>query len=63
MCKLMGDEYNFVNFVLIITVLWVSTTSRQAINTTGIKMTKNLLRALGLLHTPRKFRDDIYKGY
>ena len=32
-CKLMGDKCNFVNFVPIIKVLWVSTIPRQAIDT------------------------------
>ena len=32
-CKLMGDVCNFVNLVLIIKVLWVSTIPRQAIDT------------------------------
>ena len=31
-CKLMGDICNFVNLVLIIKVVWVSTIPRQAIN-------------------------------
>ena len=38
-CKLMGDKCNFVNFVLIIKVMWVNTIQRQAINTLVIKMT------------------------
>ena len=38
-CKLMGDKCNFVIFVLIIKVVWVSTIPRQAINTQVIKMT------------------------
>ena len=38
-CKLMGDKCNFVIFVLIIIVVWVSTIPRQAINTPVIKMT------------------------
>ena len=38
-CKLMGDKCNFVIFVLIIKVVWVSTIPRQAINTPVIKMT------------------------
>ena len=37
-CKLMGDKCNFVIFVLIIKVVWVSTIPRQAINTPVIKM-------------------------
>ena len=37
-CKLMGDKCNFVIFVLIIKVVWVSTILRQAINTPVIKM-------------------------
>ena len=35
----MGDQCNFVNLVLIIKVVWVSTIPRQAIDTTVIKMT------------------------
>ena len=31
-CKLMGNKCNFVNLVLIINVVWVSTIPRQAIN-------------------------------
>ena len=38
-CKLMGDKCNFVNFVLIIKVMWVNTIQRQTINTLVIKMT------------------------
>ena len=38
-CKLMGDKCNFVNFVLIIKVVWVSTIPRKAIDTPVIKMT------------------------
>ena len=38
-CKLMGDKFNFVIFVLIIKVVWVSTIPRQAINTQVTKMT------------------------
>ena len=38
-CKLMGDKYNFVNFVLNIKVVWVSTIPRQAIDTSVIKIT------------------------
>ena len=37
--KLMGDKCNFVIFILIIKVEWVSTIPRQAINTPVIKMT------------------------
>ena len=40
----MGDKCNFVNFVLIIKVVWVSTIPRQAIDTPGIKMTKAYYR-------------------
>ena len=36
-CKLMGDKCNFVNLVLIIKVVWVSTIPRQAIDTPVIK--------------------------
>ena len=39
-CKLMGDICNFVNVVLIIKVVWVSTIPRQAIDTPVIKMTR-----------------------
>ena len=28
-CKLMGDKYNFINFVLIIKVVWVSTIQQK----------------------------------
>ena len=38
-CKLMGDKCNFVIFILIIKVVWVSTIQRQAINTPVIQMT------------------------
>ena len=38
-CKLKGDKCNFVIFVLIIKVVWVSTIPRQAINTPVIKTT------------------------
>ena len=38
-CKLMRDKCNFVIFVLIIIVVWVSTIPRQTINTPVIKMT------------------------
>ena len=38
-CRLMGDKCNFVIFVLIIRVVWVSTIPRQAINTLVIKRT------------------------
>ena len=39
-CKLMGGIHNFVNLVLIIKAVWVSTIPRQAIVTTVyIKMT------------------------
>ena len=31
-CKLMGGKCNFVNFVIIIKVVWVSTIPRQALN-------------------------------
>ena len=44
MCKLMRDKCNFVNFFLIIKVVWVSTIPRQAIDTLGIKMTKTYYR-------------------
>ena len=37
-CKLMGDKCNFVIFVLIIKVVWVSIIPRQAINTPVVKM-------------------------
>ena len=37
--KLMGDKCNFVNLILIIKVVCVSTITRQAINTPVIKMT------------------------
>ena len=42
-CKLMGDKCNFVIFVLIIKVVWVSTIPRQAINTPVIIKHKKLL--------------------
>ena len=38
-CKLTGDKCNFVNLVLIIKVVWVSTIPRQEINTPVIKIT------------------------
>ena len=38
-CKLMRDKFNFVNFVLFIKVVWVSTIPRQAIATPVIEMT------------------------
>ena len=38
-CKLMGNKCNFVNFVLIIKVVLVSSIPRQAIDTPVIKMT------------------------
>ena len=38
-CKLIGEICNFVNLVLIIKVVWVSTIPRQAIDTPVIKMT------------------------
>ena len=38
-CKIMGDKCNFVNLVLIIKVVWVSTILRQVIDTPVIKMT------------------------
>ena len=38
-CKLMGDICNFVNLVLIIKVVRVSTIPRQSIDTTVIKIT------------------------
>ena len=37
-CKLMGGKCNFVNFVPVIKVVWVSTIPRQAIDTPVIKM-------------------------
>ena len=43
-CKLMGDKFHFVIFVLIIKVVWVSTIPRQAINTPVIKMTSQYVR-------------------
>ena len=38
-CKLMGNKCNFVNLVLIINVVWVSTIPRQAINIPVITIT------------------------
>ena len=38
-CQLMGDKCYFVNLVLIIEVVWVSTIQRQAIDTPVNKMT------------------------
>ena len=38
-CKLMGDKCNFVNLVLMIKVVGVSTIPRKAIDTPVIKMT------------------------
>ena len=37
-CSLIGELFNFANFVLIIKVVWVSTIQREAINTPVIKM-------------------------
>ena len=44
-CKLMGDKSNFVNLVLIIKVVWISTIPRKAINKLAFKMTSQHLYA------------------